>query len=855
VSARAASGEAELARFWSVEPAELFAALGSSPDGLAQDDASRRRSGRARPADRDHARWRVLARQFANPLIGLLLFAAGLSALTGAFLDAAMVASIVVVSAGIGYRREHVAQAMAAALRRRLVSKAVVRRDGHEVEIPSGEVVAGDVVVLAAGDLVPGDGVLLETSHLHVSEALLTGESFPVAKRVGTSPVATPLAGRTGCVFLGTHVVSGDGTALVVATGERTGYGAIARRLATHPPAAAFERGLVRFGELLTVAMLAIVIAVFVAHVVRGRPAVETLLFSIALAVGLSPELLPAILAVCLGRGAERMGQRGVLVRRLAAIENLGSMDVLCSDKTGTLTEGVVRLEAALDAHGRDAPRVLALATLNATLAGGPHNPLDEAIAAAGAPLEPAPRRLAVIPFDFVRKRTSVVVADDAAARLVTKGAFHAVLELCDTVDGAPLGDRERAELAARHDAWSARGLRVLALASRTLAPAARYEREDERAMTFEGFLTFLDPPKPGVERAIAALGGLGVAIKLISGDGAPVCRHLAAQVGIDASALLTGAELDRLSDEALLHQVEHTTLFAEVDPNQKERIILALRKRGHIVGFLGDGINDAPAMHAADVSISVEHAVEVAREAADLVLLAQDLESIRAGIEEGRRTFVNTLKYLRITTSANLGNMMSMAAASFFVPFLPLLPGQILLNNLLSDIPAVGLADDAIDPELVARPRSWQLGPLARELIAFGALSSLFDLATFAILLGWFDADEARFRSAWFVESLLTELVIALVVRTERPLLRSRPGRLFASSTALLIAIAIAIPFVPLAGRLGFTPLPGAVLGAVLAITALYALTAEVVKRRIVVRREPARSPERVGQRVLGSS
>jgi Mg2+-importing ATPase len=572
---------------------------------------------------------------------------------------------------------------------------------------------------------------------------------------------------------------------------------------------------------------------VFVAHVLMGRPPIETLLFSIALAVGLSPELLPAILSVNLARGADAMAQAGVLVRRLNAIENLGSMDVLCTDKTGTLTAGVVALEGSYGARGAASAEVLRLAAWNAALQTGLPSPLDDAIVAAHAPGLPALEKVAEIPFDFTRKRVSVVVAQPDGALLIDKGAFQHVLEVCSTLpDGAPLDARARAELSHQYEQWSRRGIRALAVATRKMALQPSYGREDERGLTFQGFVTFVDRPKQGVRETLAALRQLGVAVKLITGDHVLVARSVAEQVGMSAARSLTGAELDALHDEALWREAERTDLFAEVDPNQKERIILALKKMGHVVGFLGDGVNDAPAMHAADTSLSVQGAVDVAREAADFVLLERDLDVIRRGIEQGRRTFANTLKYVLTTTSANLGNMASMAVASLYLPFLPLTAGQILLNNFLSDIPALGVASDSVDPELVARPRRWQMRFIARFMVEFGVLSSLLDLLTFAALIGLFHAGPPLFRSGWFVESLLTELLIALVVRTRRPFYKSRPGRLLLVSTLILTLVALLIPFLPGAAILGFSPLPASLVLLVIGIALFYVLLAELMKR-----------------------
>jgi Mg2+-importing ATPase len=547
----------------------------------------------------------------------------------------------------------------------------------------------------------------------------------------------------------------------------------------------------------------------------------------------LSPELLPAILSVNLARGAQLMARRGVLVRRLNAIENLGSMNVLCTDKTGTLTEGVVQLEGAYDPAGRRSEEVLELAARNAALETGIVSPLDRAITAARAPDLAAVRKAAEIPFDFVRKRVTIAIDDETGARLVTKGAFAHVLEICArTADGRELTAAVRAELDAHYEQWTAQGIRVLAVAARAASDPRSCSRDDERDMAFMGFLTFLDGPKDGVAEAVAGLTALGVSIKVITGDSRLVAQHVASMVGLRCDRVLTGRQIDELGNEALWSAAAKTDLFVEVDPNQKERIILALKKTGNVVGFLGDGVNDAPAMHAADTSLSVEQAVDVAREAADFVLLERGLDVIRGGIEEGRKTFANTLKYVLITTSANLGNMLSMAAASLFLPFLPLTAGQILLNNFLSDIPAVGIADDAVDVEFVDRPRRWSMPFIGRYMVEFGASSAVFDFLMFGVLLTVFHATPATFQTAWFVESLLTELAVALVMRTRRPFFRSRPGRLLLLSTMALVPLAFAIPYAPFAGVFGFVPLPATLAVAIVAITVAYVAATELQKR-----------------------
>ena len=829
--------------YWAENPARLLERLHSSPAGLTSAEAGARLERFGPNATRERmtpSRVATLARQLRSPLILLLIFAATTSAATGAWIDAIVVLVIVAGTAGVGYARELDAERAAAALEDRVRTKTVVVRDGVPATIAIDEVVPGDVMLLKAGSLVAADGVVLESQDCYVSQAELTGENMPVLKRPGAAAAGAGLAARHNCLFMGTSVRSGTARAIAVRTGRSTEYGRIARRLRIERPETGFDRGIRHFGYLLTIAMLMLVLVVFAIHVFLGRPPIDTLLFAVALAVGLSPELLPAILTVNLGRASQRMARRGVLVRRLSAIENLGSMDVLCTDKTGTLTEGRIALDGAFDPSGIPSSTVLELAALNASLETGIDSPIDAAILERGGPTS-SRVKLGEIPFDFLRKRVTVVVADGEGARLITKGAFRHVIEACARLSGGEsLEATRRDALASIHDGWARNGLRVIAVASGSVAVKDVYSAADEQDLQFDGFLVFADPPKAGAADAIRELARRGVSVRMITGDSALIARHVARSVGLGTDSLLTGDDLDRLSDEALWQAADRTDIFADVDPNQKERIILALKRRGHVVGFLGDGINDAPALHAADTGLAVETAVDVARQAADFVLLERGLGVIEAGVDEGRRTFANTLKYVLTTTSANLGNMISMAGASLVLPFFPLTAGQILLNNFLSDIPAVGLASDEVDPELVDRPRQWNIRFIGRYMVEFGALSSMFDFLTFGMLIVVAHASAEVFRTTWFVQSLLTELVIALVVRTRRPFYASRPGRLLLVTTVAVAIVAVVLPAVPHASLLGFVPISAGLLAWILVVTALYVAATELQKRHFY-RREPA--------------
>ncbi|MFO0900837.1 MAG: magnesium-translocating P-type ATPase [Pirellulales bacterium] len=832
-----------LAEYWSVPSEQLFRALQASPQGLSAEDAERRLADygpNALKAGSQATALGLLFNQFRSPLVLILVFAAIISLIAGEWPDAVIVLAVVFGSTTLGFVREYRANNAIEKLRSTLTLKSKAVRDGQPCVVLSEQIVPGDLVLLSAGSLIPADGVVLAANDLFANQAVLTGEVYPVEKKPEKVPANAPLTERINCVFMGTSVRSGTARMLVVKTGKSTVFGQIAERLKLRPPETEFERGVQGFGYLLTRVMLAIVVVVLAVNIVRAKPALDSLLFALALAVGLTPELLPAIISITLAHGAQRMAKRGVIVRRLNAIENFGSMDVLCTDKTGTLTEGSVLLESALDAGGQASELVLRYAYLNAVHQTGLSNPLDEAIQASGekAGLDiRGEQKIDEIPYDFLRKRLSVVVADSRGARaLITKGALENVLETCGSVQQAevarPLDGAQRAELLARYRRWSEQGFRVLGVAVKpTDARAGSYSRADEQDLVFVGFLLFFDPPKRDAVQTIVDLAARGVRLKVITGDNRLVARHVAAAVHLPEGALLTGNDLQGMSDEALWHAAERTAIFAEVDPHQKERIIVALQRTGHVVGYLGDGINDAPALHAADVGISVNTAVDVAKDAADLVLLEHDLEVLRDGIDEGRRTFANTLKYILTTTSANFGNMFSMAAASLFLPFLPLLASQILLNNFLSDIPGTTIAGDNVDPEWVAAPRRWDNGFIRRYMVLFGLVSSIFDFLTFGLLLWVFHASPEEFRTGWFIESLLTELVIALVVRTRRVFFRSRPGNLLLASTLVVIGVTLTLPYLPFESLFGFVPLPAPLLLALIGLTGLYVVAAEGAK------------------------
>jgi Mg2+-importing ATPase len=824
--------------YWSVEPAELLRELEATPEGLSTAEAAERLEvfganvlqARARASDLS-----IFLSQFKNPIILLLLVAAVVSFFLGDHVSAIIIVSIVVVSGALGFWQERGAARAVEALLKIVRVTATVLRDGHPAEVAVEEVVPGDVVVLNAGAVIPGDCRLLESRDLFVNEVALTGEAFPAEKEVGTLPPETAMARRTNVVYQGTHVESGEARALVVRTGVGTAFGGISWRLRTQPPLTEFERGVRGFGYFLMRVTFVLVTLIFLFNLVLDRPILESFLFSLALAVGLTPQLLPAIISVNLAHGARRMATRKVIVKRLASIQNFGSMNVLCCDKTGTLTEGVLKVQSTLDAEGEESERVFLFAAINAAFQTGFPNPIDAAILADRALDLSAYRKLDEIPYDFTRKRLSILAAHEGGALMVTKGAVGRVLEVCSTVERArgeraPM-DGVKSEIEARVQELGSNGYRAIAVAYREMDGRSTIHRNDEAEMTFLGLVVFYDPPKETAPAAIQELARLGISLKIISGDSAPVVRFIGERVGLSNPEVLTGADVRGIDDLNLPRRVRWVQAFAEIEPDQKERILLALKEAGNVVGFIGDGINDAPAIRAADVGLSVDQAVDVAKEAADIVLLETDLGVLAHGVTEGRHTFANTMKYVFMATSANFGNMFSMAGASLFLPFLPLLPSQILLTNLLTDFPEMTISTDAVDPEMVARPRRWDIGFIRRFMYAFGLLSSIFDYLTFAVLLLLLRASPPLFRAGWFVESVVSASMVVLIIRSRRPFFRSMPGVLLTLATAVVVVVTVAIPFSPFARPLGFEPLPGEFLAVLVAILACYMAGAEVVK------------------------
>jgi Mg2+-importing ATPase len=778
---------------------------------------------------------RLLFAQVNSPLIYMLLFAAFLSLILYDKTDACIIFGIVVVSTLLTFFQERGALKTMEKLLQIVQIKADVIRGGNKSEIPLEEVVPGDIIEIKAGDVIPADSYIIESRDLYVDEATLTGETFYTEKNRCILAADTPLSKRSNMLFLGTHVVSGTAKAVACATGKKSEFGKISERLIANLPETDFEHGVRRFGYFLGEVTLVLLIVIFAFNVFLGRSAVESMLFALALSVGLTPQLLPAIISINLAHGAKYMAQKKVIVKRLASIENFGSMNILCADKTGTLTTGEIQLDGAYDVKGAKSDKALLYASVNAIFQSGYNNAIDQAIVRSGNLEINGWTKLDEVPYDFIRKRLSILAKTDQSTVMITKGAFKEILACCTHIEMGlsnvvPI-DTFTDSLMKQFSEYCNQGFRVLGLGYRPGDEITDLQSIEEKNMIFLGFLLFSNPPKENIEKTIQDLQKFGVELKIITGDSKLVALHIAKLIGISKEKVLTGSEIQAMSDQALLHKAHQSSIFAEVEPNQKERILLALRKAGNVVGFIGDGINDVTALHAADVSISVETAADAAKEVADIVLLEKDLSVLKDGIIAGRNTFANTLKYIFMSTSANFGNMFSMAGASLFLSFLPLLPKQVLLTNLLTDFPEMTIATDIVDPEMIEKPMRWNVQFIRRFMLIFGLISSLFDYATFGLLL-WLNSTVEEFRTGWFVESVVSATLIVLAMRTFRPFFTSRPSIYLLTSVIIIVCAAVFLPFTIAAPYLGFTALPLSYYFFLALIVAFYLFTVEIAKR-----------------------
>jgi len=772
---------------------------------------------------------RVLGRQLRSPVLVLLAVTAALSYVLGQRTDTVVIGVILLGSVGLGFLNEYRAERATDALHSSVTHQCTVLRAGRAVSTDVTALVPGDIVRLVLGEVVPADLRLLETTALQCDESIVTGESLPTDKSTAVVAVGSALGDLTCCALMGTVVQAGTGVGVVVATGARAEFGRIAVGLGSRQPETDFQAGLRHFSVLLLQVAVALTSLILVTNLLLSRPLIQSVLFSLAIAVGITPQLLPAVVSTSLATGSRRLARRAVLVKRLVCIEDLGDMDVLVTDKTGTLTEGRITFTAALGPTGQPAPEPLRLGLL---CTDGQHgevgaNPLDAALWAAlagGAPGAPV-ERLGLLPFDHTRQMTSVVVrAGEGSRQLITKGAPEAVLDRCRDVP---------AQTAAVLQTLFAAGSRVVAVASRSAGDLSAPEATDEHDLTLAGFLVFLDAPKPAAAASLQRLAALGITVKVCTGDNPLVAEKVCADLGLVSGGTLTGSQLEALDDAALTAAATTTTVFARVSPEQKARLVSVLRGRGHAVGFLGDGVNDALALYAADVGISVDTATDVAKDAADVILLEKDLGVLADGVSEGRRIFANTIKYVLMGTSSNFGNMFSAAAASAVLSFLPLLPSQILLNNLLYDAGQLTIPTDNVDAEQLRAPSHWDIAFIRRFMVFFGPLSSLFDFLTFALMLKVFSAGPALFRAGWFAESLATQTLVVFAIRTRRsPFTRSRPSRPLLLAALLTVAVGVALPLSPLAALLGFASLPVSFFLALAGMVLGYLVLIELAKR-----------------------
>jgi Mg2+-importing ATPase len=826
--------------FHTAAEADVMATLGTTDRGLTSAESSARLE-RYGPNDVSQIRQRPLIIQylshFKNLLVIILILAALVSIFAGEITSAVIIIVIVIASVTLDFFQEYKAGNAAELLRQKIITKAAVWRDGGLQELPITVLVPGDIISLSAGDIIPADARILSSRDLFVNQSALTGEPFPVEKAPGVAAPATPLAEAENYLFLGTSVVSGTAMAVVTTTGSSTEFGHVAKSLVSRPPETEFERGLRHFSYLMSKIIFTLVIIVFFINAFFRHGLLDSLLFSIALAVGMTPELLPMILSLNLSKGAIAMSEKGAIVKHPESIQNFGSMDVLCTDKTGTLTENQIALVRHLDTEGNDSETVLTYSYINSVFSTGLKSPLDEAVVRFRHLDISDCTKVDEIPFDFIRKRVSVVAARKDSAVIISKGAPEEILRICAAEERGggirPLDDNARQRIQRIYEEQSTQGFRTLAVCYRHLDTAqATFSVDDEKEMVLVGLITFIDPPKESARESVQLLARSGIDLRILTGDNELVTRKTCELIGLSVKGVLKGTEIENLDDEGLARVVEGVTIFSRMTPVQKNRVMNALKHNGHVVGFMGDGINDAPSIREADVGISVANAVDIAKESADIILVRSDLRILNDGVLEGRKTFGNTMKYILMGTSSNFGNMFSVAGASLFLKFLPMLPIQILLNNLLYDFSESTIPTDKVDDSYISTPKKWDMGFIQKFIVIFGPISSVFDFITFGILLIIFKADVALFQTSWFIESICTQTLVIFVIRTQTiPFWKSRPSRLLAASTIFIVVIACVLPFTPIGSLFGFVPPPLSFFGVLAILVAGYIFIVEGVK------------------------
>ncbi len=826
-----------LKSFWQYKPQDVIAALNSNEAGLSAEEAKQRLAA-TQTAKQTRSQFTsdllLFLAQFKSPLVLLLVAAVILSAFLGETSDVAIILVILLATGITGFVQERHAGKAVEKLIAVIKTKVTIQRDGKPAEVYADEVVPGDILLFSAGNIIPADCLLIEEHDLHVNEATLTGETFPAEKELGEVAADTPLSKRTNAVFEGTSIVSGTGKAVAVLTGKDTLFGNIASSINRAPEETAFEKGIRRFGYLLMQITIVLAIIILAVNLYFGRPLIDSVLFGLALAVGMAPELLPAIMTIAMSSGAKRMAQQKVIVKKLSSIQNLGEINLFCSDKTGTLTEGVLKITGTTGVNGNENLTVKQLAYLNAFFESGFSNPMDDALRAMENVSAEGYTKADEIPYDFIRKRLSVVLEKEGRYQLISKGAINNIVAVCDKVllaDGSTgkMADHKKA-IDTLYQQYSSQGFRTIGVAYKDCTGKIKLNKEDERDMVFAGFILLLDPIKEGVTTVIERLKKNGVKLKMITGDNKLVAAYIGEKIGLEKVQVVTGGDIAKMSPEALVQQVKTVNVFAEIEPQQKESIIKALRRAGNAVAYMGDGINDVAAINAADVGISTNNAVDVAKEAADVVLLEKDLSVLNGGVIEGRQTFINTLKYIYTTTSATFGNMFSMAGASLILPFLPMLPQQILMTNFLTDFPFMAVAGDKVDEDELRSPRNWNIKQLKYFMIVFGLHSSLFDYLTFFALYKLYKTADL-FHTGWFIESICTELLIVFVVRTRKSLIKSMPGKLLITLSVIALLITISLPFTPFAATLGFVVPPWHLISIIIGLLLAYVITADIIK------------------------
>ncbi len=831
---------------------ELMGRLNSSQRGLTSEQAVERLEvygSNELARGHKHSAVKEFLLHFKSPLVIILLIAGIISGFFGEIANTAIILSIIFISVILDYYQENKAEKAAQLLKQKVTSTATVIRDNIKQEIKFPDIVPGDIIYLSAGDIAPADSRVISAKDLFVNQSSLTGESFPVEKAAST------ITSKEGAItewsnfcFMGTSVVSGSATAMVVKTGSATEYGKIAKKLIEKAPETEFERGIRSFGFLIMQVTFLLVIFVFLIISLRNPTTdgvVTALLFAVALAVGLTPELLPMIITINLSRGAMAMSKKGVIVKRLSAIENFGSMNVLCTDKTGTLTENRIKLILNVDMEGDEDEKVFMYSFLNSNFQTGLKSPLDEAILKHKEIDTSKFLKIDEVPFDFIRRRVSVVVEREGQRYFIAKGAPEEILKVCSYYElrrtVADLTDKTKRQIEQKYHGYSAEGLRVLSIAyKRIKEEKGVYSINDETDMVFLGFVAFLDPPKETAKQSLQMLTKAGIELKVLTGDNELVTRKVCEELGFEIKGVALGPDIANMSDEALTAVVEEATIFCRVNPIQKDRIIALLKRNGHVVGYMGDGINDAPSLKTSDVGISVDNAVDVARESADIILSKNDLTVLAEGVFEGRKTFGNTMKYIMLGVSSNFGNMFSVAGASIFLTFLPMLPVQILLNNLLYDVSQSTITTDRVDDEYVERPKRWDIGYIRQFMLYMGPVSSLFDFLTFFIMIVAFNIplvgstlhDQSLFQTAWFIESLCSQILVVFVIRTRRkPFWKSKPSKYLIVSALTILAFALILPFTPLGEIFGFIAPPSLFFIILTLLLGAYLLLAEVIK------------------------